>query len=84
TAVRIRIEFFDPEIQRIRIRIQKLDPDPPHFEVYSYVPDSPSMLKLCLVINKGGYGLRGDTEASLEEGARDQMETNFWGPVQTT
>lgn len=27
--------LFNPEIWRIRIRIQFLDPDPPHFEVYT-------------------------------------------------
>jgi NADP-dependent 3-hydroxy acid dehydrogenase YdfG len=74
----------------------------------SYLPDGPSVLKLCLdvtsgtsiktalaaavshfgqinvVINNAGYGLRGDTEAVPEEEARNQMETNFWGPVRIT
>ncbi|GFF56486.1 hypothetical protein IFM46972_10529 [Aspergillus udagawae] len=33
------------------------------------------MLKLCLVINKGGYGLRGDTEASDGWGFRGMHST---------
>ncbi|GIJ90335.1 hypothetical protein Asppvi_009289 [Aspergillus pseudoviridinutans] len=37
-----------------------------------------------VVINNAGYGLRGDTEAVPEEEARNQMETNFWGPVRIT
>ncbi|KAL2811641.1 hypothetical protein BDW59DRAFT_177071 [Aspergillus cavernicola] len=37
-----------------------------------------------VVINNAGYGRRGDTEAASEEAARDQLETNFWGPVRIT
>ncbi|KAL4734577.1 hypothetical protein BDV11DRAFT_209262 [Aspergillus similis] len=40
--------------------------------------------RLDVVINNAGYGLRGDTEAVSDEDARDQMETNFWGPVRIT
>ncbi|KAJ5614485.1 NAD(P)-binding protein [Penicillium herquei] len=37
-----------------------------------------------VVINNAGYGLVGDMEAISESEARDQLETNFWGPVHIT
>ncbi|KAL4923350.1 SDR family oxidoreductase [Aspergillus undulatus] len=37
-----------------------------------------------VVVNNAGYGLRGDTEAISDEDARQQIETNFWGPVRIT
>ncbi|KAJ5115097.1 NAD(P)-binding protein, partial [Penicillium alfredii] len=77
-------------------------------ESLSYLPDEPSVLKLCIdvtsdkaiaaaiaitvekfgridvVINNAGYGLIGDMEAISEAEARQQLETNFWGPVHVT
>ncbi|KAL1965847.1 hypothetical protein VTN77DRAFT_5168 [Rasamsonia byssochlamydoides] len=40
--------------------------------------------RIDVVINNAGYGLVGDTEAIPEADARQQLETNFWGPVRIT
>jgi len=37
-----------------------------------------------VVVNNAGYGLYGDTEATSDELARKQMDTNFWGPATVT
>ncbi|KAJ5703881.1 NAD(P)-binding protein [Penicillium malachiteum] len=40
--------------------------------------------KIHVVINNAGYGLMGDMESISEFEGRDQLETNFWGPVNIT
>lgn len=40
--------------------------------------------RIDVLINNAGYGLFGDTEAITDADARAQLETNFWGAVNTT
>lgn len=40
--------------------------------------------RIDVVVNNAGYGLFGDMEATTDEQARKQFETNFWGAVQMT
>ncbi|KAI9167479.1 Oxidoreductase calM [Paramyrothecium foliicola] len=35
--------------------------------------------RIDVLVNNAGYGLMGDTEATTDEQARRQVETNFWG-----
>lgn len=36
------------------------------------------------MINNAGYGLGGYFEATTDEDAREQVETNLWGPINMT
>ena len=40
--------------------------------------------RIDVVINNAGYGMGGDFEATTDQDARKQVETNLWGPINMT
>src|SRR5271156_2082168 len=40
--------------------------------------------RIDVIINNAGYGMGGDFEATTDQDARKQVETNLWGPINMT